>query len=52
MGIYCQKALQKTGNYNRITDKGPLKGKDELTVKDHWTSDYQKYTSDNLKHKA
>jgi hypothetical protein len=32
---YIAKGPTKTGNYNRITDKGPLKGKDELTVKDH-----------------
>ncbi len=41
MGIYCQRPYKngkkggKGGIYNRTTDKGPLKGKDELTVKDH-----------------
>jgi hypothetical protein len=35
MGNIAKKGPIKTGNYNRITDKGPLKDKDEVTVRDH-----------------
>ena len=36
------------GIYSRITDKGPKKGKDQLTVKVHWTSDYLYVRAKNI----